>query len=260
MLLRLTILACLAISSATAEPHLEHAAAYGYGAHLFGGINPELYTSARAMAPVQYASSVPMVYANQLMASPLHRAIKPAVVSAPLQYAASLPPLLYNPDTQPFWDPPLQPHHHHSITPLLSPTLKLTEQVLPTHSFSDSISSSSSSNSIINSHTIPFNNNFFTSSSSNSNPISNSWTPLLGGLPLSSTVEEYHLHIPVSKWRPAVRARRLLAKWPFNFLRVTTNNRRHRLTGTHARKLGQIVSRIRWLEKYLHVVHFRRRH
>nr|XP_029730899.1 uncharacterized protein LOC109396978 isoform X2 [Aedes albopictus] len=264
MLLRLTILACLAISSATAEPQLEHAAAYGYGAHLFGGINPELYTAARAMAPVQYASSVPMVYANQLMASPPYRA------SAPLQYAASLPPLLYTPDTQPFWDPPLHPHHHHhpSITPLLSPTLKLTEGVLPTHSSSSSSNSNSFSNifsnsfnSNSNSHTIPFTNNIFSSSSNSISPTSSSWTPLLGGLPLSSTVEEYHLHFPAAaKWRPALRARRLLAKWPFNFLRVTSNSRRHRLTGTHARKLGQIVSRIRWLEKYLHVVHFRRRH
>ncbi|EAT48076.1 AAEL000887-PA [Aedes aegypti] len=112
MLLRLTILACLAISSATAEPHLEHAAAYGYGAHLFGGINPELYTSARAMAPVQYASSVPMVYANQLMASPLHRAIKPAVVSAPLQYAASLPVSYAAPQASLAYSSPYASHPH----------------------------------------------------------------------------------------------------------------------------------------------------
>ncbi|XP_062558028.1 RNA-binding protein fusilli-like isoform X1 [Armigeres subalbatus] len=90
MLLGLTILAGLAISSATAEPHLDHAAAYGYGAHLFGGINPELYATARALSPLQYASSVPMVYANQYVPNSLHRSIKP-VVSAPLQYAASLP-------------------------------------------------------------------------------------------------------------------------------------------------------------------------
>ncbi|XP_062558029.1 uncharacterized protein LOC134222900 isoform X2 [Armigeres subalbatus] len=250
MLLGLTILAGLAISSATAEPHLDHAAAYGYGAHLFGGINPELYATARALSPLQYASSVPMVYANQYVPNSLHRSIKP-VVSAPLQYAASLPPLLYTPDTHPFWDPLLHPHHHHpSITPLLSPTLKLTEGVLSTHSNSHS-------------HLTPITNNILSISSnsnSNNNPTSSIWTPLLGGLPLSSTVEEYHLHIPADRWRPALRARRLLAKWPFNFLRVTTRNRRHRLTGKHARKLGLIVSRIRWLEKYLHTVHFHRRH
>nr|XP_019564110.2 box A-binding factor-like isoform X1 [Aedes albopictus] len=108
MLLRLTILACLAISSATAEPQLEHAAAYGYGAHLFGGINPELYTAARAMAPVQYASSVPMVYANQLMASPPYRA------SAPLQYAASLPVSYAAPQASLAYSSPYASHHPHA--------------------------------------------------------------------------------------------------------------------------------------------------
>ncbi|XP_065089411.1 mastermind-like domain-containing protein 1 [Ochlerotatus camptorhynchus] len=89
MMFRLTILACLAISSATAEPGLEHAS-FGYGAHMFGGINPELYTTARAIAPLQYGSSGPMVYAGQLYASPMHKTFRP-MGSAPLQYAASLP-------------------------------------------------------------------------------------------------------------------------------------------------------------------------
>ncbi|XP_053685670.1 cuticle protein 16.5-like [Sabethes cyaneus] len=85
---KVIILACLAISSAIAEPNLD--AQLAYGAHLLGGINPELYATTKALAPLQYASGFPLLYAAQLLAGPVHKTVKP-IVSAPLQYAATLP-------------------------------------------------------------------------------------------------------------------------------------------------------------------------
>ncbi|XP_055538511.1 cuticle protein 16.5-like isoform X1 [Wyeomyia smithii] len=90
MFVKVIILACLAICTVTAEPNLDQFQ-LAYGAHLLGGINPELYASAKALTPLQYASGFPLVYAAQMLAGPVHKTVKPSIVSAPLQYAATLP-------------------------------------------------------------------------------------------------------------------------------------------------------------------------
>ncbi|XP_055538512.1 uncharacterized protein LOC129726012 isoform X2 [Wyeomyia smithii] len=228
MFVKVIILACLAICTVTAEPNLDQFQ-LAYGAHLLGGINPELYASAKALTPLQYASGFPLVYAAQMLAGPVHKTVKPSIVSAPLQYAATLPPLLLTPH----WHTAAaaagsavapSPSDHHqllqqppSITPLLQPTLKLSE-VLPTPP--------------------------------------KSWTPLWADPPPTSTLAEYRLQFPQAKqWRPPVtalqplRTRKLHDKSPYNkLLRVII---RRRPWAKHVRKLGQIVTRIRWLEKYL---------
>ncbi|XP_058456363.1 WAS/WASL-interacting protein family member 3-like [Malaya genurostris] len=243
MFLKLTILACLAISSAIAEPNLEHAQ-LSYGSHLLGGINPELYISTKALSPLQYTSSFPAVYATQLLAGPAHKAVKP-IVSAPLQYAATLPrplrfrtlrhhfttnhtlrtqPLLFTPPwpmvpAEPPPPPPLAVSVTHqpqqpSITPLLPPTHKHSEVVATPRKH---------------------------------------WTPFWDDLPPSSTVEAFRLRTRPRRRRPPVppvvpRVRKQRAKSPYNFLRVII---RQRPWPKHALKLGRIVSRIRWLEQYL---------
>lgn len=77
------------------------------------------------------------------------------------------------------------------------------------------------------------------------------WDPVPAAaiLPSSSTaaLAEVHYHIP-AKWRRVLRARKLLTGWPLNFLHLS---RRRGPWAKHARRLGRIVSRIRWLEKYI---------
>lgn len=119
------VLACLAISSATAEPQLEHPAlAYAAGAHhhlLGGAYSPDLYGVARSLSPLQYASSLPVAYAAQLLnQDPFHRTR--TFESAPLHYSGQSYPVSYAAGPQAYGGGgaggvpayPSLPHHHHA--------------------------------------------------------------------------------------------------------------------------------------------------
>ncbi|XP_052564696.1 amelogenin, X isoform-like isoform X2 [Culex pipiens pallens] len=256
MLSKVIVLACLAISSATAEPQLEHPAlAYAAGAHhhlLGGAYSPDLYGVARSLSPLQYASSLPVAYAAQLLnQDPFHRTR--TFESAPLHYSGqSYPPLLYSTPPHfhhPSWEdtlapPPVTPiihqpssphpvehHHFYHPQPVATPLLHTPQPLAP-------------SSTIPVVHPLPL-------------LTSKPWTPpevwdpvpAAAILPSSSTpaLAEVHYHIP-AKWRRVLRARKLLTGWPLNFLHLS---RRRGPWAKHARRLGRIVSRIRWLEKYI---------
>ncbi|XP_055624992.1 transcription factor btd-like [Toxorhynchites rutilus septentrionalis] len=91
MFSKLLILACLLVATAFAEPGFEHPS-LSYGANLLGGFNPELYTTVKALSPLQYGSSYPLLYsaAAQLYANSLQKPVR-QYASAPLQYASAFP-------------------------------------------------------------------------------------------------------------------------------------------------------------------------